>query len=307
MYVLSLQIHLSLRSLLLYCLVVCIAIGTSCSRYSRVVKKGTNDEKYEMAVKMFKKEDYVRALPLFEDLLAVYRGKEKSEEIYYYYCYCYYGLGQFELAAFHFKNFTENYYNSKHMEKCSFMYGHCLYKDALPYFLDQTATSKAIAEIQLFLNMYPNSNGVYQIDSFIVMKDGFGVEIKDTVTFKEKSNEQIEELRTKLKTKAYENGKLFYKIQDYHAAVVSFKNTLKDFPDMENKDEIEFLIVKSSYLFAKYSVDEKKEERYQAVFTEYKEFTRNNKSGNKYYAEATEINAKASEELTKHQKLHKIQ
>jgi len=234
-------------------------------------------------MKMYKKNDYVRALPLFEELLAVYRGKEKSEEIYFYYSYCYYGLGQFELAAYHFKNFTENYYNSKHMEECSYMYGHCLYKDALPYYLDQTATTKAIAEIQLFLNLYPNS------------------------TFKDKCNEHIDELRKKLKTKSFENAMLFYKIEDYNAAVVSFKNTLKDFPDMENKDQIEFLIVKASYFFAKHSVDEKKVERYQAVFTEYKEFTRNNKPDNKYFAEATEINTKATDELTKHQKLHKIQ
>ncbi len=117
----------------------------------------------------------------------------------------------------------------------------------------------------------------------------------------------MEELRTKLKTKAFENAMLFLKIEDYNAAVVSFKNVLKDFPDMENKDQIEFLIVKASYYFARYSIDEKKEERYQAVFNEYKEFTRNNKPDNKYYADATAFNAKAAEELTKHQKIHKIQ
>lgn len=299
------QIPKKLRYLLLYGLILCLAV--SCSEYASVVKKGTNDEKYDMAMKMYRKNDYVRALPLFEDLLAVYRGKEKSEEIYYYYCFCYYGLGQFELAAYHFKNFTENYYNSKHMEKCMFMYAHCLYKDALEYYLDQTATTKAIEEIQLVLNLYPNSRVVFQLDSSIVVKDGIGVKVKDTVTHKDQANKEIEELRVKLKTKAFENAMLFYKIEDYHAAVVSFKNALRDFPDMENKDQIEFLIVKASYLFAKYSVDEKKVERYEAVFTEYREYTRNNKPENRYYAEATEVNAKAKAELEKHQKLHKIQ
>ncbi len=258
-----------------------------------------------MAVKLYKKKDYVRALPLFEELLAFYRGKSESEEIYLYYCYCYYGLGQFELAAYHFKNFTENYYNSKYIERCSFMYAHCLYKDALPYELDQTSTIKAIAEIQLFLNRFPNSSGIY--DTVSVIQNGILLKDKDTITYKEEANEEIEQLRTTLKTKAFQNAMLFYKIEDYNAAVVSFRNALKDFPDMENKEQIEFLIVKSSYLFAKNSIDEKKVERYEAVFADYSEFVRNNKAGSRYYEEAAEINAKAIEELTRHKKLHNIQ
>jgi outer membrane protein assembly factor BamD len=298
--VLSLQIPKKLRKFLLYCLLV--GLIASCSPYARVVKKGTVTEKLEMAKAMYEKQDYVRALPLFEELLAVYRGKAESEEIYYLYCFCYYGLGQFELAAYHFKNFTENYYNSKYMERCSFMYAQCLYKDALPPELDQTSTTKAISEIQLFLNKFPNA---HIFDVVPVVKDG--MKQKDTIYYKELANEQIEELRGRLKSKAYDNAMLFYKIEDYNAAMVSFKNALKDYPDMENKDQIEFLIVKSSYYFAKYSIDEKKPERYEAVFTEYKEFVRNNPVTNRYYPEATEINAKAMVELAKHKKLHNIQ
>jgi len=284
-----------------------ILLVSSCSEYSTVVKKGSNDEKYDLAKKLYLKKDYVRALPLFEDLLAVYRGKEKSEEIYYYYCYSYYGLGQYELAAFHFKNFTENYYNSKHIEECNFRYTNCLYKDALEYFLDQTSTVKAISEIQLYLNQYPNSKSIYEVLDKDRTVGGQTIAFKDTITFKDKCNDQIDELRGKLKTKAFENAMLFYKIEDYLAAIVSFKNAIKDFPDMDNKDEIEFLIVKCSYLYAKFSIDEKKEERLNIVFAEYSEYTRNNKPSNKWHDEATKLNKKAQEELTKHQKIHKIQ
>jgi outer membrane protein assembly factor BamD len=247
-----------------------------------VSKKGTNEEKYDMAKKMYEKKDYVRALPLFEDLLAVYRGKEKSEEIYFYYCYSYFGLGQYELAAFHFKNFTEAYYNSKKMEECSFRYTECLYLDALPYFLDQTNTIKAISEIQLFLNLYPNS------------------------TYKDDCNKHIDELRQNLKKKAYETSMLFFKLGDYLAAIYSFKNAIREFPDIENKEEIEYMIINSSYLYAKNSIEEKKEERFKAVFEEYKEFTRNNKPGSTYYAEATSLNEKAKVDLEKHYKLNNI-
>lgn len=235
-----------------------------------------------MALERYKKKDYVRALPLFEELLAAYRGKEKAEEIYFYYAYCHYGLGQYELAAFHFKSFTENFYNSKHSEECSYMYVHCLYKDALPYYLDPSGTEKAIEEMQLFLNTYENT--IYRVPC----------------------NEEIAELRYKLQKKSFQNALLFYHIEDYRAAVISFKNTLKDYPEVENKDEIEYLIVKSSYLYAKYSIDEKKEERYKAVFEEFNEFSSNYTEKNAYYKTAREYYLKAQKELEKHQQKNKI-
>ena len=252
---------------------VFILLLASCSEYSIVVKKGTNDQKYDMAVAMYKKRDYNRALPLLEDLLAIHRGKPKSEEVYYYYCYSYFALGQYQLAGYHFKNFTENYFNSKHIKECSYMYAHCLYKEALPYYLEQSETEKAISEMQLFLNKYPDS------------------------TYRNEGNRQIEELRNNLKRKSFENAMLYYKIEDYRAATVTFKNTLKDFPDVSNKYEIDFYIVKAAYLYAKNSVDEKKVERYNEVFKEYKDYLSQHKPTDKYYAEVVEINQKAEKEL----------
>jgi outer membrane protein assembly factor BamD len=265
----------------LFFLIAIVVLGTSCSEYGHVVKKGTLTEKYDYALKAYKKNDYIRALPLFEDLLAVYRGQAKSEEIYYYYSYCYYGQGQYELAAYHFKNFTENYFNSKHLEECAYMYTKCLYKQALPYFLDQTNTEKAIQETQLFLNLYPKTK------------------------FKEECNVQVAELRANLHKKAYETAMLFYKIEDYRAAILSFKNAIKSYPDIENKDYIEFLIIKSAHQYAKLSIDEKKLERYDDVFREYQHFIKYNKNS-KYTKQAEEINAKAQEELLKYKKINKL-
>lgn len=269
-----------MRSLIFAILVLC---SVSCSEYAHVTKKGTVEQKYDMAVKQFKAKDYVRALPLFEELLAYYRGKEKAEELYFYFSYCNYYLGQFELASFHFKTFTETYYNSKHSEECYYMYAHCLFKDALPYYLDQSSTQKAITEMQLFLNLYP------------------------ATIYRELGNEQIEELRKNLKKKALETALLFFKIEDYRAASLSLKNTIKDFPDIENKDYIDFMVIKSNYLYAKYSIDDKKVERLNDVFKAYSEFTQKYQSNNKYYAEAKDLNDKASKELIKHNLKNKIQ
>ncbi len=266
------QVIKNMRSLI--AILSCIFILFSCSEYSKIVKKGTNDQKIEMAKKMYKKRDYERALTLYEDLLATYRGKKESEEIYYYYCYCYYGLKQYEMASYHFKNFTENYYNSKHLREFSYMYAYSLYKNALPYYLDQTTTYEAITEMQGFLNKYPN----------------------DT-TYREKGNQVIDELRNKLKQKAYDNAMLYLKIEDYKAAIVSFKNALKDFPDISKRSEIEYNIIKSYYFYAKNSVEDKKEERYNELFKEYSNYIKIHKIGEKYYQQATDYYNKGKIDL----------
>ena len=107
-----------------------------------------------------------------------------------YYCYCYFGQGQYELAAYHFKNFTENYYNSKHMEECAFMYTKCLYKDALPYFLDQTNTEKAISEVQAFLNIYSNSK--FNLFEFEEALQLYKLIYKDLETFQKQFLQKLE-------------------------------------------------------------------------------------------------------------------
>ncbi|MCC6817365.1 MAG: outer membrane protein assembly factor BamD [Bacteroidia bacterium] len=266
-----------------YIAILTFLVLTSCSEYSKVVKNGTNEQKMALGNKLYEKKDYVRAVTLYEDLLAFYRGKTESEDIYLNYAYCYYGMGQYELAAFHFKNFTENFFNSKHTEECSYRYVSCLYLGALPYELDQSNTTKAISEIQLFLNQYPNS------------------------IYKDFCNNHIDELRKSLMTKSYQAAQMYFKMDDYLAAMVTFKNTLKDFPDIENKEEIEYLIARSAYMYAKNSIEEKKEERYNNVFAECKEYYRNNTSAAAHYIQVQELEAKAKVELDKHKKLNKIQ
>ena len=44
----------------------------SCSEYEKVVKGSDYDKKYDMALKMYKKEKYIKALPLFEEVISIY-------------------------------------------------------------------------------------------------------------------------------------------------------------------------------------------------------------------------------------------
>ena len=74
-----------------------------------------------MAKKYYNKKDYFKALPLFEELLNIYKGTKSVEKVYYYYAYCYYGQGEYLMAAYHFKNLANTYPNGKFTEESHYM------------------------------------------------------------------------------------------------------------------------------------------------------------------------------------------
>ncbi len=246
-----------------------LVIGlSSCSKYQKLLKSTNNEQKYDMAVKFYEAHNYEHAQPLFEQLLTISKGTSKYEMIYYYYANCYYQLGDNEEASFYFENFVTTFPNSKFTEECSFLSAFCSYLDSPNPYLDQTNTRKAMLQLQLFANKYPKSTKVDQC------------------------NQLIDLLREKLQKKEYEIGKLYYKMSDFRAAVVCFKNLVKNYPETKYKEESQFLTVKSYYLWANKSIDTKKEERYKAAVANYTIFIDNNpkskfvKEAEGYYADA---------------------
>lgn len=220
----------------------------SCSEYQQLLKSTDLDHKHKMATQYFNEEEYYKAFPLFEELLTLYKGTSKGEEVYYYYAYCNYYLDDYILAGYYFKNFAKTYPNSKHAEECQYMNAYCYYQNSPLSSLDQTNTYKAIDELQLFINLYSQSNRIA------------------------KCNELIDELRLKLETKIYRNSRLYYNLGEYKAAIVAFNTTLKEFPDTKYKEDIVFFILKSNYLLASNSVESKKEERLKLTVDAYSAF-----------------------------------
>ncbi len=218
------------------------------SPYEKLRRSTDSAKKFEKAKEYYEKKDYFRALPLFEELVNVYRGTGDAEQIYFYYAYCHYGMNDLISARYHFKVFAETYPKSKYAEEALYMSAYCYYKDSPTYSLAQENTYKAIEALQLFINIYPKSGRVAA------------------------ANDLIDQLRTKLETKSFNAAKLYYNIRDYKAAIISFNNSADDFPDSKYREEMAFLIIKSHYLYAKNSVEAKKEERYKAAIAAYQNF-----------------------------------
>ncbi|MEN8225681.1 MAG: outer membrane protein assembly factor BamD [Bacteroidota bacterium] len=226
-------------------MLVSIILSVSCSKHSRILKSSDNELKYETAVDLFEKGDYYRAIQLFDQLIAVYRGTERLESINYYYAYCYYEQGDYLMASYYFKRFAQNYPSNTKAEECLYMNAYCYYLDSPRYSLDQTNTHEAIKEMQLFINLYPASDSLASCNLI------------------------IDELRGKLERKAIEIGIQYYKTRRYKAAITSLENVMEDFPDTGNREEIMYFIMKSYYYYAIHSVDSKKDERYQQAIEIY--------------------------------------
>jgi outer membrane protein assembly factor BamD len=211
----------------------------SCSDYQKLLSSTDYDLKYKRAIEYFDKKDYTRASTLMEELLTIYRGTEKAEEVNYRYAYCYYNQQDFVMAGYYFKNFVTSFPNSPYAEECAYMVAYCFYEDSPNSSLDQANTYKAMDELQMFMNQHPASKRIVEC------------------------NKLIDELREKLVKKSFESASLYYKLGDFKAAITALNNGLKEFPDTHYREELLFLVLKSSYELASRSVYEKMKERYQ--------------------------------------------
>ena len=228
--------------------------------------------KLEKANEYYNKGQYEKALPLFEEHLTMNRGIKNSEDVLFLYAYSHYYLKDYAMSSFYFRNFTTSYPSSKKAEEASFMMAKSHEKESPRYNLDQTNTFKAIEQYQNFVNRYPNSDKVSD------------------------ANTAIDELRAKLKKKAFESAYLYYKIKEYQAASVALKALLVDYPDIEDPAKIHYTAVRSLILLANNSTPSKRLERYEAAAKEctlYKEKFPNSS----YITEVNSIYEKSVEQI----------
>lgn len=253
-----------------------LTLVQSCGEYQRVLKSTDSAYKLEMAKKYYEEKEYAKALPLFEELMNIYRGTPKAPEVYYLYAYTYFGEQNFLLAAFHFKNFSKTFRTNEHAEECAFMSAKCYFLDSPRPTLEQSNTYKAMEELQLFINTNPNSK------------------------FIPECNEMMAELRLKLEEKSMKIAKQYFITGEYKAAIIAYNNTLSEFPDTKKKEEINFMQLKASVELAKASVQSKKLQRLKEAQAMYSTFKRTFPES-EYREEADKLNEnlnKLIEEIT---------
>lgn len=216
-----------------------LAVSLSgCDPYRKLAKSTKIADKDSAAVGYFKQKKYDRAVYLFEELTAIYRGTTRSEEMYFYYAYCRFYLGELVSASYHFEDYAQKYPNSSHAQEFEYMTAKTYHMLADPYYLDQKYTYKAIEYYQLFLSRHPHSE------------------------YTDKCMAALKELRERLAKKAYEQAYLYYKIGYNKAAVVAFGNMIDEFPDSDQREEAQFYMLKAASALAAQSTESKRLDRY---------------------------------------------
>lgn len=255
----------------------CFLFFWSCSEYNKVLKSSDPEYKYKKAVEYYEEGECYKSLPILEELIALVRGTQRAEDVYYYYAQSHYCTGQYYLSNYYFKNFVKTYPRSEHAKEALFLAAMSSYENSPKYSLDQQDTKAAINEFQLYLDRYPES------------------ELKDS------ANTMVAQLRSKLERKSYEIAKLYVKTERFKSAVISLENTIREFPDSRFREEMQFLLLKSHYLYALNSIEQKKVERYRETINSFTTFADDFGAESEYFSQAEkyfENSRKAIESLT---------
>ncbi|WP_299157472.1 outer membrane protein assembly factor BamD [uncultured Tenacibaculum sp.] len=250
-------------------LVVMLLVLSSCGQYQKVLNKGTVEEQYKMAVKMYEAQKYSKALRLFEKITPSYRGKPQMERIQFMVSQSNFNEKNYSLAGYYFNRFTRNYPKSSKREEAAFLSAFSYYKAAPSFSLDPTDTDKALEAFQGFIDNYPDSEKLGE------------------------ANKYYAELRAKLEKKAFEIAKTYYNTADYdsrnyRAAIVAFDNLLSDYLGTKYKEEALYFRLKAAHDFVLKSTRRRKAERIKTAIKAYDKLKRSFPES-KYMKESNEM------------------
>jgi outer membrane protein assembly factor BamD len=248
-----------------------------CSDYGKIFKGKNSSLKMAKAEELYAKKDFDRALPLYEQLKDEYfQNKRDSLELAYFkVAYCYFYLKAYEDASTLFKDFTYKFSRSPKAVDCSYMALYCDYMSVADYDLDQVNTVDIINEIQEFMNAYPDSDYI------------------------PKCNEYIDNLRERIHKKTFEQVNQYYQMSEFKAASAAAVIAIKSYPDIQQKEELEYIAYKAQFLYGMNSVESKRIERLEKAMKLIDDYVDANRSAGLHSADAAETRVIIIKEITK--------
>lgn len=231
------------------CALAIAAGAVSCkSAYETLLNGNDTEAKYAAAFDYFNKGKYNRSAALFESISVVTNGTPQEDTVQYYWGLSNYKYKDYYTAETNFTSFITKFPRSPFTENASYLRLDCLYRQTLRYELDQKPTTACLSAITEYLTNYPGTEHL------------------------ETCEQMIGDLSDRLDRKAYENARLYYKMEDYLAARTALRNVLKDDADNRYREDILYYTAMSSYKYAHESVPEKQRDRYLDFTDDYLNF-----------------------------------
>ena len=232
------------------CLMIVGLLCSACSEYGKILKSTDYELKYSYAKKYFNEKKYTKAATLLEEVLIYLRGTSSAEESLYLLAQSYYGQKDYQTAAAYFSTYYTTYPRGEFAELARFYSGYGLYLDSPDYRLDQTQTYEALAQLQLYMEYYPQSERARQAQEIMF-------ELQEKLAYKELGSAQL----------YYNLGT--YMGNNYLSCIITVDNALKDYPYSKYREEFIFLKIRSKYELALVSVEDRLQGRYRDVVDEY--------------------------------------
>lgn len=266
------------RTRYLFLLLFVLFIFNSCGEYQKVLKKPNVNKKYELAERLYKEGDFKKANRLFEQIAPGYVGKPQGERVMFLFADSYFKIGDYNFSGYQFERFLKSYPKSDKASEAAFLGAKSYYMLSPRYSVDQTDTDKALTKLQLFINLYPESE--YFAEANIMAK----------------------ELTTKKERKAFEVAKQFTKlgnsyILDYSiSAIASLDNFISDHPGSIYREEALYLKIQAAANLALNSTENRKKERLEDAKAAYNNLFKYF-PGTKYAEDANDLVEKVDEQL----------
>ena len=217
----------------------------SCSDYQKLLNSDDTSVKYKEAEVYYNNGEYRKANRLFEQIIPKYRGKPQAQRIIFFFADSYFQIKSYYLAAYQYENFIKSYPKSQRVQEASFKAAMSYYFQSPKFSLDQDDTFTAIEKLQVFLNLYPDSE------------------------YADRANQMIAELQEKLEKKNFEIAKQYYTIRDYKAAIKANDNFISSFPGTKFREEALYTKFISSYQIAINSINTKKRDRLEDLIQQF--------------------------------------
>ena len=163
-------------------------------------------ERVEKAIARYEKGRYNDVRTKLDEVRYQCGGHSVMDTVLYY-------LGMAHLrgkqpleAKGHFERLVQHYPNSVFAREALFRIGHAGFLESNPYNRDQTETRRAIRELRVFIETYPESP---LVDSARIYLD--------------KCND-------KLAHKQYSSARFYHRIDEYEAAIVYYRTLVEEYP-----------------------------------------------------------------------------
>ena len=235
-------------------LLVLVLLCSSCGEYSKILKSTDYELKYSYAKKYFNNKQWAKASTLLEDVVNVLKGTASAEESLYLLAQSYYGQKDYQTASAYFQTYYNTYPKGEFAELARFYSGYGLFLDSPDPRLDQTQTYEALAQLQLYMEYYPQSERAKQAQEIMF-------ELQEKLAYKELLGTQL----------YYNLGT--YMGNNYLSCIINADNALKDYPYSKYREEFIFLKIRAKYEMALVSVEDRLQGRFRDVVDEYYNYT----------------------------------